>query len=206
MKQSATFVFAMTVSACLFFAGRLVIGSGEGAVRPLAQSLGVATVSECKLTGRVEGRTNGVFAVFDIENPTQEEKDIKLNYLASCIPAMSFESRMGPIPKTVKKGTLECSVKEGRMTQELLLQEAVPAPPVVQKEGEAPVPAGTNVAANVLLSREMAPSMWSLVVSREEIKGTHGWGAVGPAAADATISLDKGEAVLASTLLEVPEK
>jgi len=50
---------------------------------------------------------------------------------------------------------------------------------------------------------EMTQEIWSLVVSREEIKGIHGWGAVAPAASDAMISLDKGEAVLAST---IPEK
>ena len=48
--------------------------------------------------------------------------------------------------------------------------------------------------------------VWSLVVSREEIKGVHGWGAVGPAASDAAISLDKGEAVLAATVREKTAK
>ena len=206
MKHSGTFVFAMTVSACLFFAGRLVIGSGEAEVRPLAQSLGVATLSDCKLTGRIEGRTNGVFAVFDLENPTKDEKEIKLNYLASYIPPMSPWSRMGPMPQTVKTGSLECRVKEGRMTQEVLLQEAVPATPAAQKDGEALALTMTNVAVNALFSEGMSPAMWSLVVSREEIKGTHGWGAVEPAASDAAISLDKGEAVLANTVVEKPSK
>ncbi len=206
MKQSETFVFAMTVSACLFLAGRLVIGSGEAEVRPLAQPLGVATINECRMTGRVEGRTNGVFAVFDLENPTQEEKEITLNYLATCTPAMSFASRMSPMPKVVNKGVLQCRVKTGRLTQEVLLQATVPVPQVAAKAGETGVPLGTNVAANVLFSRAMSPEMWSLVVSREAITGVHGWGAVEPAASDATISLDKGEAVLANTVLEKPKK
>jgi hypothetical protein len=194
------------VSACLFLAGRLVIGSGEAEVRPLAQPMGVATINECRLTGRVEGRTNGVFAVFDLENPTREEKEITLHFLASCTPAMSFESRMGPMPEVVKMGILECRVKAGRLTQAVLLRDPAPASQVAAKAGGALVPPGTNVAANVLFSRALSPEMWSLVVSREAITGVHGWGAVEPAASDATISLDKGEAVLANTVLEKPKK
>ena len=72
MKNSGTFIFAMTVTAGLFFAGRIVIGSGEAEVRPLAKSLGSATINDCRITGRIEGRTNGVFAVFDFENPTKQ--------------------------------------------------------------------------------------------------------------------------------------
>ena len=200
MKQSVTFVFALTVSACLFHAGRLVVGVDEPYIRPLAKSLGVATINECKVRGRIEGRTNGTYAVFEFENPTKEEKAIKFNYLATRTPPMSMMSRMGPRPETVKKGTIGCSVKEGCMTEEMLLKEPAPAIP---SQAKADAPAGvavTGVAAKAEM--ELTREIWSLVISREEIKGIHGWGAVGPAASDATINLDKGEAVLASTIQE----
>lgn len=199
MKQSRTFVFAMTASACLFFAGRLVIGSGAHDVRPLAKSLGVATVNECRVMGRIESRTNGgVYAVFDFENPAREEKDMKFNYLATHTPPASMMSRMGPRPEEVKRGIIECRVKQGSTPVEVLLKEPGPAVPGGADDG--PVVPGTGVTANAAMT--MTPEIWSLVISREEIKGMHGWGAVAPAASDAIISLDKGEAVLAGTILE----
>ena len=201
MRHSGTFVFAMTVSACLFFAGRLVIGSGGSDVRPLAKSLGVATINECRIMGRIEVRTYGVYAVFDFENPTQAEKDIKFNYLATRTPPMSMESRMGPRPESVKKGTLECRLKEGRTTEEVLLKESAPSTAPADERTATSI---TGLAAKVRM--DLPPEIWSLVISREEIKGIHGWGAVGPAASDAMISLDKGEAVLASTILEKTAK
>ena len=201
MKHSRTFIFALTVSACLCFAGRLVIGSGESEVRPLARSLGAATINDCRVTGRIEGRTNGVFAVFDLENPTKEEKEISFNYQASVTRPASMMSRMGPRPEALKKGTLECSVKEGLRTEEVLVQEL--APKVDKADKSLPV---TVAGVPATLGMPMTGEIWSLVVSREEIKGMHGWGAVAPAASDATISLDKGEAVLASTVMEKTAK
>jgi len=201
MKQLRTFVFSMATSACLFFAGLLVIGSGDPDTRPLARSLGAATINECKVMCRIEGRTNGVYAVFDFENPTKEDKEIQFNYLATRIPPMSMMSRMGPRPETVKKGIMECRVKEGHMTEEVLLKE--PAPVVSSNMKTNGLTVAANAVVSARLEMETTPETWSLVVSRGEIKGIHGWGAVAPAASDAMISLDKGEAVLAST---VPEK
>ena len=200
MKQSSTFISAMTASACLFFAGRLVVGSGAPDVRPLAKSRGAATVNECMVRGGIEGRTNGVYAVFEFENPTKAVKDITLHYLATRVPPMSMMSRMGPRPETVKKGTLVLSLNEGHATEEVLLKEAAPAAPSDAKTGARPASTGTAGPAKP----EMAPTAetWTLVVSREEIKGIHGWGAVGPVPSDGAISLDKGEAVLASTVPE----
>jgi hypothetical protein len=191
MNHPKTFVLAMTVTACFTFANRLLIGSDESDVRPLAKSRGVATINECQVRGRIESRPQGVYAVFEFENTTEAEKEIKLNYLATRTAPMSMLSRMGPRPETVKKGTLECHVKTGSTTEEVLLKEQAPA--------KAEMPATGGVAK---VEMKMTPEIWSLVVSREEIKRIHGWGAVGPAASDATISLDKGEAVLAVTVPE----
>lgn len=204
MKHLNTFLFAMTASTCFFFAGRMVIGSGGADVRPLAKSLGSATINDCRLTGRIESRTNGIFAVFDFDNPTMDEKNIKLNYVAALTPPMSPHGRMMPMPQTVKKGALECIVKAGKTAEEILLKETPPAPPVSSKVDAKLVGTATGVSAKLEMS--MTPEIWSLVVSREEIKGIHGWGAVGPAASDAIISLDKGEALLASTMQEKPAK
>ncbi|MEI6807906.1 MAG: hypothetical protein WCN95_04230 [bacterium] len=204
MKHLNTFLFTMTASTCFFFAGRMVIGSAGADVRPLAKSLGSATINQCRLTGRIESRTNGVYAVFDFDNQTAEEKNIKLNYVAARTPPISPHSRMMSMPQTVKKGALECIVKAGKTTEEILLKETPSAPPVSSKEDAKPDGTATGVTAR--LEMLTTPEMWSLVVSREEIKGLHGWGAVGPAASDAAISLDKGEALLASTMTEKPEK
>lgn len=201
MNQSKTFLFALTVSACFTFANRLVIGSGGPDVRPLAKSLGAATINECKVMGRIESRPQGVYAVFDFENPADTEKGIAFNYMASRTAPMSRFSRMGPRPETVKKGSLECRAKAGHTTEEVLLKEAAPA-----SSEPAKPEAGAGILATGVVARmekEMTPEIWTLVVSREEIKGIHGWGAVGPAPTEAAISLDKGEAVLAVT---VPEK
>lgn len=204
MKHLNTFLFAMTASTCFFFAGRMVIGSGGADVRPLAKSLGSATINDCRLTGRIESRTNGIYAVFDFDNQTAEEKGIKLNYVAARTPSMSPFARMIPMPQTVKKGALECLVKSGKTTEEVLLKETPSAPPVASKVDAKLAGTATNLTAR--LEMLTTPEMWSLVVSREEIKGIHGWGAVGPAASDAIISLDKGEALLASTMQEKPAK
>jgi len=192
MKQPGTFAYAMTVSAGLFFAGRLVIGSGAPEVRPLAKSLGTATIQACSMKGRIESRTNGVYAVFVFENPTRDVQEIAFNYLAARTPPMSLMSRMGPRPETVKKGMLAFCLPAGNTTEEMLLK--------------GPDPAAGHVATNKVPALAETPEIWSLVVSREEIKGMHGWGAVGPAASDAIISLDKGEAVLAVTVQEKPAK
>lgn len=198
MKPVQTFLFSMTSTAALVIAGQFVIGSGETGTRPLAKSLGVATVNECKVTGRIESRTNGVFAVFDFENASPQEKEMKLNYLVTLTPAMSMMSRMMPQAKPVKKGTLEYNVKSGHTTEDVLLKEPDPVP--------APDPATTNalsrISASALKGIGMQPEIWTLVVSRGEIKGLHGWGAVVPTPSDSVINLDKGEAVLASTILE----
>lgn len=205
MKQSRLFVSAMTVSACLFFAGRMVVGSGGSDARPLAKSLGTATINECKVLGKIESRSNGVYAVFDFENPATDAKTIKFNYLATHTPPMSMVSRMGPRPETVRKGIVDCHLKPGSATEEVLLKEATAmAATGNSKPGSELLAAGTAAAAKPDML--MTPEIWSLVVSREEIKGIRGWGAVGPAASDAQISLDKGEAVLASTVLDKPAK
>ncbi|MFZ4394320.1 MAG: hypothetical protein ACOYOU_01685 [Kiritimatiellia bacterium] len=204
MKQPHTFMSAMIASTCLFLAGGLVVGSGvlEGNpdVRPLARSLGVATVNDCRVRGRIEGRTNGVFAVFDFENPVKEAKEVRFCYLTTCTPPMSLMSRMGPMPQIVKTGVVTRLVHEGSTSEEVLLKEAVPAPAGDLLAAEKLVVSSTNAAVKIRM--EMQPETWSLVVSRETIKGVHGWGAVGPAAADGIIRLDKGEAVLASTIAE----
>lgn len=200
MKESATFVFAVTASACLCFAGRWVIGSGESEVRPLARSRGTAMINECCVTGRIESRSNGVYAVFDFVNPTPVEKEIKFNYLAMRTPPMSMMSRMVPRPETVKKGAVACRVKAGDTTEEVLLKEPVLVIPDSAKGEDRPGTSPTGVAARLELA--LTPEIWSLVISREEIKGIHGWGAVGPATSDAIFSLEKGEAVLAHTVLE----
>ena len=204
MKQPNTFVSAMTISACVFFAGRFVTGSGatDGVptVRPLAKSLGAATVSECRVRCRIEGRTNGVYAVFEFENPTKDAKELGLHYLATRMPPMSMLSRMMPRPETVKKGTVARLVNAGNSTEEILLKE--PAPTVPVDSGTVEGPARSNATVSAKSEKGLPPEVWSLIVSREEIKGIHGWGAVGPAATDGTISLDKGEAVLASTIPE----
>jgi hypothetical protein len=198
MKQSGTFVFAMTVSACLTFAGRWVIGSGGVDVRPLAKSLGAATINECRVTGRIESRPQGVYAVFEFENPTKAEKEIKFNYLASHTPPASMLSRMGPFPKIVKDGTVEHRLAAGLSNEEVLLKETAPAAPGRTNTSEQ---AGGVLVTGVVakLGMGMTPEIWSLVVSREKIQGIHGWGAVAPAASDTPISLDKGEVVLAIT-------
>jgi hypothetical protein len=132
MKQPHTFMSAMIASTCLFLAGGLVVGSGvlEGnpEVRPLARSLGVATVNDCRVRGRIEGRTNGVFAVFDFENPAKEAKEVRFCYLTTCTPPMSLMSRMGPMPQIVKTGVVTRLVKEGSTSEEVLLKETAPDP------------------------------------------------------------------------------
>ncbi len=203
MKQSNIFIFSMMASACLFFAGRLVVGSGGTDVRPLAKSLGVATINDCKVMGRIEGRTNGVYVVFDVANPSTDEKEIKFNYLASLTPPTSMMSRMGPRPETVKKGTLTYRAKAGNTTEEVLLKESVP---VAEVDAKTNTMAAVTAKRPVDMFRELTPEIWSLVVSREEIKGIHGWGAVQPAASHVAINLDKGEVVLASTIQEKAAK
>lgn len=202
MKQSVTFLFAMTVSACIFHAGKMAIGTDTYAVRPLAKSLGVATLDECKVRGRIESRTNGVFAVFDFENPGEDEKSIEFHYLATRVPPMSPLSRMGPRPETVKKGIFGNSIKQGSSAEEVLLKGPDPVIPA-----QTNMPAGGSVTGlTAKLKMELSREIWTLVIARQEIKGVHGWGAVGPAASDATISLEKGEAVLASTISEATTK
>lgn len=204
MKQSVTFLFAMTVSACIFHAGRMVVGIDEPGIRPLAKSLGEATIDECKVRGRIESRTNGVYAVFDFENPQKDEKTVEFHYLAARIPPMSLMMRMGPQPETVKKGVVNRSVKAGNIVEEVLLKG--PDPVFSDRSNTNAQVSGSATGVAARLKMELSPETWTLVVSRKEIKGAHGWGAVGPAASDAIISLDKGEAVLAGTVREPTTK
>jgi hypothetical protein len=200
MNQSGTFVFAMTVTACLTFAGRMVIGSGGADVRPLAKSLGAATLNECRVTGRIESRPQGVYAVFYLENPTTTDKEIRFNYLATCTPAMSPFSRMIALPEAVKKGTVERRLNSGNTTEEILLKETAPVASDLTRTNGHPELMATGAVIKAVM--ETTPEIWSLVVAREEIKGIRGWGAVNPAAFDAPLSLDKGEVVIAITARE----
>lgn len=202
MNQTQTFLFAMTVTACVTLANRLVIGSAESEIRPLAKSRGVATLDDCQVTGRIESRPAGVFAVFDVDNPTTIEKDITFHYLATRTPPASPFSRMGPRPETVKKGVLELRLKNGRTTEEILIKE--PAPAALEPATAGGLSAASATGNVARLARDLSPEIWTLVVSRQDIKGARGWGAVGPSASDALISLDKGEAVLAVTLQDMP--
>lgn len=199
MKHLNMFLFAMTVSACIFFAGRLVIGSGSSEGRPLAKSLGAAAINECNLTGRIEGRANGVYAIFDIDNPSKDDRPVNFHYAVTRMPAMSMLSRMMPRPEIVKKGVISCQAKTGHATEEVLLKEAAPSAP-----GSAMVAGNPAASTNVIAAMDkfMTPESWSLVVSRGEIREIRGWGAVAPAVSDSVISLDKGEAVIASTIKE----
>jgi hypothetical protein len=196
-------MFSMMVSACLFFAGRLVVGSGGADVRPLAKPLGVAMINDCKVTGRIEGRTNGVYAVFDFSNPAAEDKEIAFNYLVSRTMPMSPMSRMGPRPQTIKAGAVSCQAKPGNSSEEVLVQMSLPV------AASNPAPVMVSASLTGLVSRfdmQMTPETWSLVISREAIKGVHGWGAVLPATSDVLLNLDKGEVVLASTVQEKAAK
>lgn len=199
MNQTKTFAYAMILTACFTFANRLVIGSDPD-IRPLAGSRGVATISECQVMARIESRPQGIYAVFSFENPTTVEKPITFNYLASRTPPMSKFSRMIPRPEIIKKGTLALQVKAGSSTEDVLLKDTTPAGSGLQKTDEEYGTPGTDTVVNV--KTEMTQEIWTLVVSREEIKGIHGWGAVGPVPSDAPISLDKGEAILAVTIQE----
>ena len=196
-------MFSMMATACLFFAGRLVVGSGGAEVRPLAKSLGVATINDCKVTGRIEGRTNGVYVVFDFSNPAAEEKDIAFNYLVSRTLPTSPMSRMGPRPQTIKTGAVLSHARTGNSSEEILVQEAVP----VAASNTNPVLVSASLTGLAFrLDQQLTPETWSLVVSRETIKGVHGWGAVMSAVSDVPMNLDKGEVVLASTVQEKSAK
>lgn len=203
MKQSGTFMFSMMVTACLFFAGRLVVGSGEAEVRPLAKSLGVAMINDCKVMGRIEGRTNGVYVVFDFSNPAAGETEIAFHYLVSRTLPTSPMSRMGPRPQTLKTGAVLCHAKPGISSEEILVQEAVP---VAVGNTNLVLVSTALTGLTSRLNGELTPETWSLVVSRETIKGVHGWGAVLPAPSDVPLNLDKGEVVLASTVREKAAK
>jgi len=191
------FALAAAFTACLSYSSRTVIGADPKATlqRPLALS-GKALVDGCEVTGRLIRKDDGVYAVLDCSNTTDEDATVQFNYAVHCTPASSPVMRMLPVPSMIHQKRFDCRLAGGeRKKTEILVKEedrpAVDKPKAVAAQ-----------AAVLLRTPGLNSGSWSLAISREEIKGAPGWGGSAPAAANnprGTV-LDKGTCVLARTL------
>lgn len=209
MKETRLFLTALLTTACLTFANRWLIGSDSPQGRPLAPSRGAASLEGCLLTGRIEGRAEGVFAVFEIDNPEAGAKEIAFHFTAARTPAMSPFSRMMPRPETVKADTVLLTAPNGRTSTEVFLEGP---PPTGKEPGTSPASrpeAGRMSMATgtaTVLEAALTPPVWTLAVSREKLARVPGWGAVAPVPASGAVPLDKGAVVLAVTLPPIANK
>jgi hypothetical protein len=207
MKHTHTFFTAMLTSAGIFCAGVVVVGSGETDITPdtrlLAHPRGTVQLEDCMVSGRIEASSNGVFAVFSIENPAPADKELQFHYLAARTPATTPLSRMAPFPLVVSNGLLTVRAPQGSTRKDVLLTRQVPRDDAGFSPTNRPALAGSTNAVRLAIG---TPESWTLIVSRTAIKTARGWGAVLPVPSGSDLNLDKGEAVLASTPLEKKDK
>jgi len=203
MKDIALFVFVAIAVACLSMSGMFVNAeSGKVAERPLASSTGVVLVDDCEVTGRLVTVGRGVYAIITAENRGSGTAEAEFNYVVNHLPKTSRMSRMGPIPMELKRGTCKFTfARGGTETKKVLIREEAQENKADQLAANLVAKASGGSKADNLLAN---PEVWTLVVSREQIKKGAGWGATAPATASGRIELKKGAVTLARTVSPAP--
>jgi hypothetical protein len=153
MKSMNLFLTAAVTTAALGAGMHLMCADGT----PLAVSKQPITVDRAEVTGRIEGREDGVYGVISVTNRTDTPVEGRLNHASFCTPGSSMMSRMMPMPKLEHKGeyAFQLAPGEGARTQ-FRIQEVTPSEPVIAD------------ASQLAKYKQSAPT-WSLVVSRSEI-------------------------------------
>jgi hypothetical protein len=176
MKNWRTFLAAAVGTTCLCLAGQFV-QAGGAASKAAVPTGSTAIISDCEVSGKVERRDDGVYAVLTLASRSEEEATVEFNYAASCLPGRSMVSRMMVLPTVEKKGGCSYVVRAGETVTEAILLKKNPA-----KKGTAVVGA----------------DLWTLKIARGEINAKAGWGALNPAALGKKVELKDGQLVLAT--------
>jgi hypothetical protein len=188
MKNNHVFIFTMLATACVAYSGQILTASNKAdASRPLTKSLGVAVIDGCDVSGRLVRRSEGVYAVFSVTNPSDESQAVEFQYAVNHKGAEMLMSRMGPIPRQKKAGTHKVTVAAMTTAHEEILIEATPA---VKDAAKKPA-----------IVRSSSPATWSIIVSRGVISPTLGFGATAPAIKDGRAVLETGQLMIARTEL-----
>ena len=199
MKDVTVFMLSMVLAAGIVYPGRSVdAGTGAKMERPVAVSTGTVLMDDCRITGQLVRRDDGIHAEIEVVSDKDGTAEFDLHYAGYCLPATSPLSRVMIMPQEVKKGSVHVKLACGEThTESILIQERT------QPEGETATVAGTQSNALQVAAMPMTPETWTLSVSRKEIpKGSGGWGASVPAVATGSVVLSEGIAVLARTTQE----
>ncbi len=203
MKNLTLFALAAALTACLSYSSHTAIGADPKAtVQRLFAPKGKAIVDGCEITGRLVRKDDGVYAVLDCNNPTDESVAVQFNYAVHCTPASSPFARMLPMPSMIHQERFDCRLAGGEQKQTEILVKKEARPPAPRPKTDAK---DAQLGALIALNGLNAPA-WSLTVSREEIKGAPGWGGVAPFALDpkGTV-LEKGICILARVLEDMAD-
>lgn len=174
MKSWRTFVAAAAGTACLCLASQFVHAGGDAKAAKTSPTAGTAIIDDCEVSGKVERRGDGVYAVLTLASRSDADARVEFNYAASCLPGRATMSRMVIFPTVEKHGAVSYIVKAGEtLTESILLKNS----PVTKKTPMA--------------------DLWTLKIGIGEISAKAGWGAHSPAALGKKVELKKGQLVLA---------
>lgn len=194
MKSMTLFVFVASLTACLSYSSRSVVGADPKTAleRPIAVD-GKAILDECEVTGQLVRKDDGVYAVLNCTNTTDHAVTVQFHCGVHYTPASTPLMRMLPRPSTIHREYIECRLLAGKASRmEILVRKE--ARPIDAKDAEAE----SSMDAGL---RALNPPSWSLAISREEITDAAGWGGSAPLAAGSEgIVLERGMVVLTGVL------
>jgi predicted nucleic acid-binding protein len=182
-KNSHLFLLSLTVSLfSLNMAGVLEADDPEKK-QELAALSQKAMIDNCEITGKLIQRKDGLYAVLEIKNPTEEKIAVDFNAAVSSLNNLSM-GRMMPTPQIAKENFVKLDVLAGATVQhEFLVKKTPKAKPVIKSasktEAKAKAVLNNIQIINWSNTANFAPITWSLMVSKEKVK-IPAWGTALP--------------------------
>jgi len=130
MKNWRTFVAVATGTACVCLASQFVQAGADANKKDSVPTGSTAIIDDCEVSGKVERRGDGVYAILTLASRSEEDTRVEFNYAASCLPGRATMSRMVILPTVEKHGAVSYIVEAGAtVTKSILLKES----PVTKK-------------------------------------------------------------------------
>ena len=106
MKNKVVFMGSCLLTTALLCGQFVGAGDEEKKDGPVKADPATALIDECKVTASFVNKDDGLYARFEISNPSDEKKEVDFNFVAQRTDEQSMMSRMGPMPQDHEKRQL----------------------------------------------------------------------------------------------------